>query len=616
MHTIALSAAEMNFDEIVLVCSGTGFVSENISICTEPAPSDVLEVQGSAVAGVADFRADTTNLSTFDHTSDTVTTDAASRTASQADVSSLATQASVNTIDTEVGQIKAKTDQLTFTVANQVDSNALTGGGGDDAATIYSYFTTSSRQDTFKATGFSTHAPTDIVSAGPITTLSGAVVNVDTVDTVTDKAGYSLSQAFPANFADLAITATTGRVDVENNNDKTGYTLTQTFPSNFADLIIGTGADLGKVTTSNPASGGGSAHTAQDVADLILVTPANKLATNATGQVEASNASDATAANQTTIIGHLTDVKGTGWVAADNLAEIAEDVAGLNGDGVLDATATAAAVWNATSSTYNQANSTGRALKQAKEGIVSADGSVNDASPTATTFISNLTNSNSSFYHDKVIVFVSGNLSGQARHVESYNGTTKEITVSEAFTLTPANGDDFLILATHEHSIDEIQAGLATSSEVLTRSTFDPAVDAVANVTTVGSVTGSVGSVTTPVTTDAASRTASQADLTSITSDVADVKSVVDSILLDTGTDGVVISTAQAQALADEVLSRSVASVESGAAEHTLATIVLSILESQRTATNWTIYKSDGTTSHVVKDIATDQNALPVTRVN
>ena len=35
-----------------------------------------------------------------------------------------------NFVDTEVAAIKAKTDQLTFTVANQVDANALTGGGG------------------------------------------------------------------------------------------------------------------------------------------------------------------------------------------------------------------------------------------------------------------------------------------------------------------------------------------------------------------------------------------------------------------------------------------------------------------------------------------------------
>jgi hypothetical protein len=46
-------------------------------------------------------------------------------------------QAIDNYIDTEVSAIKAKTDQLTFTVANQVDANALSGGGGGlDAAGV------------------------------------------------------------------------------------------------------------------------------------------------------------------------------------------------------------------------------------------------------------------------------------------------------------------------------------------------------------------------------------------------------------------------------------------------------------------------------------------------
>lgn len=57
-----------------------------------------------------------------------------------AGLTALATQASVNTIDdfldTEIAAIKAKTDQFVFTVANQVDSNALSGGGGLDAAGV------------------------------------------------------------------------------------------------------------------------------------------------------------------------------------------------------------------------------------------------------------------------------------------------------------------------------------------------------------------------------------------------------------------------------------------------------------------------------------------------
>ena len=79
----------------------------------------------------------------------------------------------------------------------------------------------------------------------------------------------------------------TDEVIVGTNNDKTGYALTQTFPTNFEDLAIED--TTGKVTTSNPAAGSGSSHTASDVAALILATPANKLATNVSGEVVASN---------------------------------------------------------------------------------------------------------------------------------------------------------------------------------------------------------------------------------------------------------------------------------------------------------------------------------------
>jgi hypothetical protein len=148
-----------------------------------------------------------------------------------------------------------------------------------------------------------------------------------------------------------------------------------------------------------------------------------------------------------------------------------------------------------------------------------------------------------------------------ARHIETYTGSTKSITVSEGFTSAPANADEFLILATHEHSINEIQAGLATSSALAT------------------------------------------------------VDANVDQILLDTGTDGVVISTAQAQALADEVLKRSVTNTQDSADAHSLAAIVLGILESSRSSTTWTIKKTDGST-FTTKTLTLDSGADPVIGVD
>jgi hypothetical protein len=569
---------------------------------------------------VADFKADTTGLSTFDPAVDTVanvttvgtvtndvTTDAASRTASQADVSSLATQASVNTIDTEVGQIKAKTDQLTFTVANQVDSNALTGGGGDDAATIYSYFTTSSRQDTFKATGFSTHAPTDIVSAGPITTLSGAVVNVDTVDTCTTNSDMISVSSIANGVWDEA---------------QTGHVTVGTFGYYLDSQISGLSG-----------GGGGTDWSSTEREQIRYRLGVDGTATApSVNSPDISQKSDISALNDfnpavdvvasVTTVGSVTNPVVTDTASRDAskadvsaLATSAE-IAALNDP---DAAAIADAVWDEQYNQHTAAGTFGKLIDTFRKATTSTEGTVS-GTPSTTAFDTSLIMSNDNF-NDQLLVFTSGSLLGVSSPIIDSSATNGRITLQEALPSTPSASDEFIILSDHIHPILEIQSGLATSAEVSTLSTFDPAVDAVANVTTVGSVTGSVGSVTTPVTTDAASRTASQADLTSITSDVADVKSVVDSILLDTGTDGVVISTAQAQAIADEVLSRSVSNVETAgdvsdtALEHTLATIVLSILNSQRSAGNWTIYKTDNATTHVSKTLTLDPAASPVTRV-
>ena len=284
--------------------------------------------------------------------------------------------------------------------------------------------------------------------------------------------------------------------------------------------------------------------------------------------------------------------------------------------------------------------------------------------------------------------------------------------------------------------ISEVQKSSVSISDFRATgfSTFDPASDTVANVTTVGSVSGAVGSVTAAVTTDSASRTASQADVSALATaaavstidsnvdailvdtattlpatlstidgkidtvdnnvdavlvdtgttlpatlstvegkvdtvdgnvdailvdtgttlpatlstiegkvDTVDsnvdavlvdtgttlpatlstmdgkidtIDGIVDAILADTGTDGVVLSTATLQSIADEILKRDVDNVEATANEHTLATIILCLLESSRSATTWTIKRSDGTTTHATKTLTLDSAADPVVGVD
>lgn len=149
------------------------------------------------------------------------------------------------------------------------------------ASAITAHFTI--KTDTKITSELNDVAATDIVSAGAITTLAGAVSTVTNLtnlpsipanwltaagiaasamngkgDWNVGKTGYALTQAFPTNFADLAISVTTGKITVGTNDDKTAYSLTQAFPANFSDLaiVITTGLVSGDWNTVAPDNSG------------------------------------------------------------------------------------------------------------------------------------------------------------------------------------------------------------------------------------------------------------------------------------------------------------------------------------------------------------------------
>lgn len=76
-----------------------------------------------------------------------------------------------------------------------------------------------------------------------------------------------------------------------------------------------------------------------------------------------------------------------------------------------------------------------------KRGVIASDGS-----NSATTFKTDLSESTNDYHKDALILFTSGNLINQVKKISAYNGTTKFITVSDAFTGTPAASDSFIIL--------------------------------------------------------------------------------------------------------------------------------------------------------------------------
>jgi hypothetical protein len=84
-----------------------------------------------------------------------------------------------------------------------------------------------------------------------------------------------------STYAGGAVASVTSPVTVGTNNDKAGYGLAQAFPANFASLAIASGA----VTVGAYAQG-------QDPASLVLSAPANKLSTDGSGRVTAGTVAD------------------------------------------------------------------------------------------------------------------------------------------------------------------------------------------------------------------------------------------------------------------------------------------------------------------------------------
>lgn len=153
-------------------------------------------------------------------------------------------------------------------------------------------------------------AATSITSDGSAITMSssGVVSTVNTVNTTTtntDMRGTDsafLAASAPANFSSLVVSAG-GAVD----------SLVQGFINNT----------IAETTADNISA---NFETFFDNADALTSQTVDDVGSGGGGGI-------ATSANQTTIINHLTDIKGTGFVKdTHSLTDITEDVTGLNGD--------------------------------------------------------------------------------------------------------------------------------------------------------------------------------------------------------------------------------------------------------------------------------------------
>lgn len=166
-------------------------------------------------------------------------------------------------------------------------------------------------------------------------------------------------------------------------------------------------------------------------------------------------------------------------------------------------------------------------------------------------------------------------------------------------------------------AVAEIQSGLATAAAL---ATVDTVVDAIlvdtAEIGAAGAGLTAVASAANLATLTGYVDTEIASILAAVDTEIATLATNVAAILQDTGTDGVVLSTAQMQALADIVLGRSVSNAEDAAGLHSVTELILAILESSTATGSWVIKKTDGSTTFNTRTLTTDANAVPITGVS
>ena len=180
-----------------------------------------------------------------------------------------------------------------------------------------------------------------------------------------------------------------------------------------------------------------------------------------------------------------------------------------------------ASIWDRVISkaNHNVAQSAGKILRQGGD-LVQIDGAISDVSPTTSSFDTDLTQADG-FFDDSVLIFTNGSANaGIGITVSSYLNANGNMTFDspDVWPVTPVNGDDFVIYATHVHPVAQIAD--AVLDEALSEH----------------STAGTLGKAVTDIEADA---TAILADTNELQSDdvpglISTLDAVVDTVKVDT----------------------------------------------------------------------------------
>lgn len=319
--------------------------------------------------------------------------------------------------DTVAVKINGTADGVTFSeyIIPVFIATASSGGGtAPTEAQMYTYFTSSSREDAFKA----------------------------------DVSSLALSSQVSAlnDFNPLSQSVTVG-----TNNDKTGYS------------ISGTKQTLDVLNDFNPAT-----DTVANVTNTANVTNAveTDTASRNASKADVSGLSTFDSSTDQVVASNMRGTDGANTIAPDNAGITANNTA-INNLNDLSSQDVENAVWDAPYANHTAANTFGKLMDILRKANRAIDAEV-AGTPTASAFDTNLSGYADGAFDHELLVFVSGTLSGEARPIFSYSSTNGRITFEEPLTGVPSVSDEFIILPYHTTPTSEIQDGLVKVGQQFT----------------------------------------------------------------------------------------------------------------------------------------------------
>lgn len=135
-------------------------------------------------------------------------------------------------------------------------------------------------------------------------------------------------------------------------------------------------------------------------------------------------------------------IDGSDNLQVDTVQIEGADATNTIGSSVPSAAAIADAVWDEvlTGASHNDATSAGRRLRQLSAVSVSFAGTI-DGTPSSTVIPLDSSASTTNDFYKPGLAIIESSFGTQFARVESYNGSTKELTLASALSTTPNNGD-------------------------------------------------------------------------------------------------------------------------------------------------------------------------------